>query len=127
MLAKQILFSFLHLDKCVGYGGLVHLDWENKNAEISFVMDTILEKDHFKDYWRNFLKMIEIVAFEELELNKIYIYSYDLRPQLYQVTDDNLYILEAKLKEHVFCDGDYVDVNIHSKLISNYEKSSNSN
>ena len=33
---EQILFSFIHSKKCVGYGGLVHIDWENKNAEISF-------------------------------------------------------------------------------------------
>ena len=123
----QILFSFVHSKKCVGYGGLVHIDWENKNAEISFVMDTSLEKIHFKNYWGVFLKLIEKVAFEEIKLNKIYIYSYNLRPQLYEVTDNNFYILEAKLKEHIFYDGNYVDVNIHSKLISSYEKSANSN
>lgn len=123
----QILFSFIHTKKCVGYGGLVHIDWENKNAEISFVMDTSLEKIHFKNYWGVFLKLIEKVAFEEIKLNKIYIYSYNLRPQLYEVTDNNFYILEAKLKEHIFYDGNYVDVNIHSKLISSYEKSANSN
>ena len=32
----QILFSYLKNDICIGYGGLVHIDWESKNAEISF-------------------------------------------------------------------------------------------
>ena len=35
-----ILFSFL-LDKiCIGYGGLVHINWNSKSAEISFLNDT---------------------------------------------------------------------------------------
>tara|TARA_X000000950_G_scaffold273006_1_gene356289 strand:+ start:3384 stop:3971 length:588 start_codon:yes stop_codon:yes gene_type:complete len=124
---SQLLFSLLKEKKMIGYGGLVHIDWDNKNAEVSFVMDTILEMEYFKHYWGIYLKLIEMVAFEELKLNKIYIYSYKLRPKLYEVTDENFYLLEAKLKEHAFYNTNFIDVNIHSKLISNYEKSSNSN
>lgn len=124
---SQLLFSLLKEKKMIGYGGLVHIDWDNKNAEVSFVMDTRLERDYFKDYWGIYLRLIEMLAFEELKLNKIYIYSYKLRPKLYEVTDENFYLLEAKLKEHAFYNTNFIDVNIHSKLISNYEKSSNSN
>lgn len=124
---KQLLFSFLKDKILVGYGGLVHIDWNNKNAEISFVMDTSLEIGYFKNYWSIYLTLIEKVAFQELELNKIYIYSYDLRKQLYEVTDENNYLIEAKLKHHAFIDGNFIDVKIHSKLISNYEQSTNSN
>ena len=45
---KQILFSLLKDNKCIGYGGLVHINWVDKNAEISFIMDTKLEKINFK-------------------------------------------------------------------------------
>ena len=41
----QILFSYLEKGVCVGYGGLVHINWIDNNAEISFIMDTRLEKD----------------------------------------------------------------------------------
>jgi hypothetical protein len=34
---SQLLFSFLEKGNLIGYGGLVHIDWENKNAEISFL------------------------------------------------------------------------------------------
>jgi len=30
---NQILFSFLKDNICIGYGGLVHINWVNKNAE----------------------------------------------------------------------------------------------
>ena len=37
---QQILFSFLRDSICVAYGGLVHIDWVNKNAELSFLIDS---------------------------------------------------------------------------------------
>ena len=42
---NQILFSYLKNDNCIGYGGIVHIDWGTKRAEVSFIMDTKLEKD----------------------------------------------------------------------------------
>ncbi|MEX0313263.1 MAG: GNAT family N-acetyltransferase [Allomuricauda sp.] len=69
----QILFSYLEGEKCIGYGGLVHINWADKNAEISFIMDTKLEKNDFYRYWRIYLELIEKVAFIELDLHKIYI------------------------------------------------------
>ena len=43
----QILFSFLQGGECIGYGGLVHVNWRNKNAEVSFIINTVLEKNIF--------------------------------------------------------------------------------
>jgi hypothetical protein len=37
---NQLLFSYLHDDVCIGYGGLVHINWKDKNAEISFIIDS---------------------------------------------------------------------------------------
>ena len=39
---SQLLFSFFENDVFIGYGGLVHINWIDKNAEISFVMKTAL-------------------------------------------------------------------------------------
>ena len=41
---NQILFSFLKGNNLVAYGGLVHINWVKKEAEISFVIDTSIEK-----------------------------------------------------------------------------------
>ncbi|WP_343695603.1 GNAT family N-acetyltransferase [Flavobacterium sp.] len=115
---RQILFSFLENDICIGYGGLVHINWIDKNAEISFVMNTKLQKDNFKKYWSNYLRLIEIVAFNELNLYKIYTYAFDLRPHLYEVIETEGYQKEAVLKNHCFFDGKFIDVVIHSKFIN---------
>jgi hypothetical protein len=44
---SQILFSYLQNDVCIGYGGLVHINWIDKNAEVSFIMNTELEEKYF--------------------------------------------------------------------------------
>ena len=113
---NQILFSFLKERTCIGYGGLVHIDWQNKNAEISFVMNTEKETTFFYEYWNSFLNLIEKVAFYDVQLHKIYVYSYNLRPVLYSVLNAYGYKKEARLKEHQFFKNSYIDVFIHSKI-----------
>ena len=111
----QFLFSFLEGDKCIGYGGLVHINWIDFNAEISFIMNTELEKLYFEKYWSIFLNLLEKVAFEELKFHKIFTYAFDVRPHVYQALENSGYNKEAILKEHCFFDGKFIDVIIHSK------------
>lgn len=111
----QILFSYLQGEKCIGYGGLVHINWTDKNAEISFLMNTSLEKKLFDYYWTVFLELIEKAAKEELGLHKIYTYAYDLRPFLYNVLEKNGFYHEATLKDHCLIQEKLKDVVIHSK------------
>lgn len=113
---SQILFSYLHNGKCIGYGGLVHINWIDKNAEVSFIMDTALEKNFFEFHWKTYLELIEIVAFEELRFHKIYIYAFDLRPHLYPALIQSGYFLDATLKDHCLSNNNFIDVKIHSKI-----------
>ncbi|CAM4200256.1 GNAT family N-acetyltransferase [Cytophagaceae bacterium 50C-KIRBA] len=112
---NQILFSYVENGKCLGYGGLVHINWVDRNAEISFIMDTQLEKEYFSHHWFTYLSLIEEVAFKELQLHKIYVYAFDLRPHLYTVLEHNGFIKEAELKEHCYFNDAYKSVIIHSK------------
>jgi RimJ/RimL family protein N-acetyltransferase len=113
---NQILFSYLENEKCIGYGGLVHINWIDKNAEISFIMNTELEKEYFSKHWSIFLKLLENVAFKELTFHKIYTYAFDLRKKLYSVLEYAGFNAEAVLYEHCFFDNEYKDVLIHSKF-----------
>ena len=115
---NQILFSFLKGDECIGYGGLVHINWLDKHAEISFIMDTKLESEHFKEYWSVYLGLIESVGFKELSFHKLFVYAFDLRPHLYEALESNEYFQDARLKDHCFFNGEFKDVVIHSKLFS---------
>ena len=113
---SQLLFSFFDKGVFVGYGGLVHIDWNNHLAEISFVMKTDLEKTHFETYWCAYLELLQQIAFGEAGLHKIFTYAYDLRPHLYPALEKSGFKKEAVLLEHCFFDGRYRDVIIHSKI-----------
>ena len=115
-LPDQILFSFLKNNVCIGYGGLVHINWTDKNAEISFIMNTNLEKNRFHEIWTAYLTLIEKVAFDELQLHKVFVYAFDLRPHLYEVLEHSNYFKEATFIEHCFYNNKFIDVIIHSKI-----------
>jgi RimJ/RimL family protein N-acetyltransferase len=112
----QILFSYLEGDKCIGYGGLVHINWKDKHAEISFIMKTELETEFFEKHWKIYLGLIEEVAFKNLQLHKLHTYAFDLRPHLYQVLEAADFKVEAVLKEHCFFNENFYNVVIHSKF-----------
>jgi len=116
---NQLLFSYLKNDVCIGYGGLVHMNWVDKNAEISFIMKTELEKEHFEFHWNTYLELIEDLAFSELKLHKIYTYAFDIRPHLYSAIEGAGYSKEAVLTDHCLFEGEYKDVIIHSKINNN--------
>tara|TARA_B110000971_G_C19896968_1_gene448109 strand:- start:126 stop:683 length:558 start_codon:yes stop_codon:yes gene_type:complete len=112
----QLLFSLLKEDECIGYGGIVHINWIDKHAEISFIMNTQYEQYHFHEHWSTFLNCIEQVSFVGLNLHKLFVYAFDLRPSLYDSLDTNGYFLDARLKNHCFFNDSFKDVVIYSKL-----------
>ena len=120
---SQILFSYLKNDTCIGYGGLVHINWIDKNAEISFIMNTELEEKNFYFHWTMYLYMIEKVAFNELSLHKINTYAYDLRPNLYRVLEDFGY--EKEINSNLVLNGKSLKIITHTKHNKNLYESNN--
>tara|TARA_R100001369_G_scaffold89491_1_gene127135 strand:- start:351 stop:917 length:567 start_codon:yes stop_codon:yes gene_type:complete len=116
---NQLLFSYLENGICVGYGGLVHINWTDKNAEISFIINTELEKDYFAKHWIIFLGLLEQVAFKDLNFHKMCTYAFDLRPHLYEIIEKAGFVKEATLKEHCLFNGEFKDVIIHRKFNKN--------
>jgi RimJ/RimL family protein N-acetyltransferase len=112
---NQILFSFLKDNECIGYGGLVHIDWDKKTAEISFIINTSLQNKLFKVSWVTFLKMIQEVAFNELNFQKIYTYAFDLRKNLYLILEECDFIFDSRIKKNYLFKGTYIDSVIYSK------------
>jgi hypothetical protein len=115
---SQLLFSFLKEGECIGYGGLVHINWIDKNAEISFLMKTELEFKYFEKNWLIFLNLIENVGFKQLNLHKLFVYAFDLRPNLYMTLQKANYFLDARLKEQSYFIDKFVDVVIYAKINS---------
>lgn len=113
---SQLLFSFLEDGKFVGYGGLVHIDWESRLAEISFLTETSRNKnpEQFLNDWINYLTILKSIAKDHLKFQKIFTYAYDIRPLLYDALQACGFIEEARLKDHISIHDTKKDVLIHS-------------
>ena len=113
---NQILFSYLENGECIGYGGLVHINWVDKNAEISFLTKTAMKGQVYETLMINFMNLIDEVAFKELRFHKLFTYAFDVRPEIYNILEKSGFRKEARLKEHCYFNGDFIDVLIHSKF-----------
>jgi hypothetical protein len=115
---KQILFSYLENQKLVGYGGLVHIAWEDRRAEVSFLVDPVRASDIqiYELDFSNYLHMIQEIAFEHLGFNRIFTETYDIRPQHIRILEMCGFELEGRLRAHVWIDGNPVDSLLHGCL-----------
>lgn len=121
---KQILFSFLKNDVLIGYGGIVHISWIDKRGEISFLLATDRTKspDIYKSDFQFFLKLIKIVSFEDIRLNRIFTETFNIRDFHISLLEENGFVFEGRMKKHVFISGQFIDSLIHGCLYENYVK-----
>lgn len=114
---SQILFSFYNKNKLIGYGGLVHINWVHKNAEISFLLKTELNKKNtYHKSFKAFLFLIEKVA-KSVHLHKIFTYGFDLNQYRFYPLIELNFLKEATLIKHKKINGKLIDVLIYSKII----------
>jgi RimJ/RimL family protein N-acetyltransferase len=121
---RQILFSFFKNDVLIGYGGIVHISWADKRGEISFLLETKRIKDPviYENDFRFFLKLIKEVAFEDLGLNRIFTETFDIRPLHISILQNNGFVYEGRMKQHVIIADQFVDSLIHGCLYEGYIK-----
>jgi carbamoyl-phosphate synthase large subunit len=120
----QIIFSFLMKDELIGYGGLVHIDWKARVAEISFLLETTRNNniELFKREFSIYLKLIKVIAFEEVKLFKINTCAFDVRNFLYPPLLENGFKEEARLRGVNVINGKRYDSVIHSFFFSDYAR-----
>ena len=119
----QILFSFLLNEKCIGYGGLVHIDWNSRNAEISFLTETNRAKNdiQYSEDFYNFLKLIFIIAFEEIQFNRLETENYEVDSLSIKILENLDFKLHQRLRNHVLINGKYFDSLIHICFRKDYK------
>jgi len=121
---EMILFSFILKNNCIGYGGFVHIDWNLKKAELSFVLDTNrTEKlETYKKEFSIFLKIILNIGFKQILFHKIFTETFDIRPNTILVLEKAGFVLENRLSSKNYINGSHVDSLFHRILISEYVK-----
>lgn len=117
---QNILLTFLEDERAIGYGGLVHIAWEHRRAEVSFLLDPVLisAPETYARYFSVFLDLIKELAFDDLGLHRLFTETYALRTHHISVLEANGFRAEGLLKHHVVIDGSPVDSLIHGCLAS---------
>lgn len=119
---EQILFSFLKNDRCIGYGGLVHISWDDSRAELSFLLDDnrSRNKEIYLQDFSTFIRLSLKIGFSHLKLNKIFTETYDIRDHHVFVLEMNGFKREGVMREHVYMNGSFINSIIHSCLKGEY-------
>ncbi len=125
---KIILFSFLIKNACIGYGGFVHIDWNSKKAELSFILDTNRTKEPriYKKEFSIFLKIILNIGFKQILFNKIFTETFDIRPPTIRILEEYGFDCEGRLKSHVKIKNKYKDSLIHGLVKEEFIKKGDS-
>lgn len=121
---RQILFSLLFDQKCIGYGGLTNIDWESWRGELSFLVDPVRAKNvpvYISDF-RHFLSFIVQVAFNELKFNRLVAETFVFRQETIECLKDFGFKKEGRLRKHVFKRNQWVDSVLLGLLASDWRQ-----
>jgi RimJ/RimL family protein N-acetyltransferase len=99
---KQILFAIEKDRKLIGYGGFVHISWDDLRAEVSFLLDPTVERDVIarEKVFRQFLSIIKRIAFSDIGLFRLWTETYANRVSHIKSLELEGFCREGKLRSH---------------------------
>ena len=112
----QIIFSYFKNNVHIGYGGLVHISWEDKRSELSFLLNPIFISDKivYANYFLEFIHFMKDVNFNILKFHRIFTETYSHRIFHIKILEKGGFKLEGIMRGHNFINNQYVDSLIHS-------------
>ncbi len=115
---ENILLTFFEKGSRIGYGGLVHISWQHRRAEVSFLLDPIFVWDSaaYHRYFSIYLSMIKTFAFSVLNFNRLYTETYDCRHDHINILESCNFQLEGRMRKHVLIGEEYFDSLIHGVI-----------
>jgi len=115
---KQILFAFKVEQVLIGYGGLVHIQWQDQHAEVSFLLSPqrLSSAESYGLDFSSFLRLLKEVAFSDLGLHRLFTETYDVRPLHIEILEENGFAREGVVRRHKVIDGVPVDSLLHGCL-----------
>lgn len=114
----NILMGLLRDGRLIGYGGLVHVSWVDRRAELSFLVDDMRAKD-LDQYARDFSASIALarrMAFDDLGLHRVFTETYAIRHHHISVLESAGFQREGVLRDHVRIGGAFVDSIMHGMV-----------
>ncbi|MEQ9606155.1 MAG: GNAT family N-acetyltransferase [Kiloniellaceae bacterium] len=115
---RNILLLYLEDGRPIGYGGLVHIAWEHRRAEVSFLLDPAVARAdaELAALFAQFLALMKTLAFEDLGLARLHTETYALRLVHIATLEACGFRREGCLRGHVWIDGRPVDSLLHGCL-----------
>lgn len=112
---QQILFSYLKGQDLIGYGGLVNISWDDRRAEVSFLVAPYRANDPtlYSQDFALYLSLLKETAFRHLGFTRLFTETYDIRPHHISILESNGFNFEGRLRAHVWIDGQPVDSLMH--------------
>jgi hypothetical protein len=106
-------------ERLLGYGGLVHIAWEHRRAEVSFLLDTEIASDMeaYSAYFSVYIGLIKTLASKRFGFHKLYTETYRFREGVIHILEENGFRLEGHLLDYVCLDGKWVDSMIHGSML----------
>jgi len=95
-----LLFSYFLEDRCIGYGGFVHINWNEMRAELSFLLDTECVKNirTYKKEFQIFLKLLFRLNREQIKFKTIFTETYDSRSLHIMILEKNGFKYVKRIK-----------------------------
>lgn len=114
----DILLIYLEDEKPIGYGGLVHIAWAYRRAEVSFLLDPDVQRDDqvLAALFAQFLKLMKELAFRDLGLMRLHTETYAMRHVHIATLEACGFQREGCLRHHVIVDGCPTDALLHGCL-----------
>ena len=119
---NNILLVLIENNVLIGYGGLVHISWDYKHAEVSFLLEPEKAKSDkiVVKLFSLWLRLMKNLAFCDLGLQRLTTETYASRSLYIQILEENGFRREGQLRNHVVVNGEYVDSLIHGCLAKEF-------
>lgn len=116
---NQLLFSLLYKNECIGYGGLVYVSWEDRRAEVSFLVDDqrAAQPAVYRQDFLHYLTLIKRVALQGIHFHRIFTETFDIRDFHISILEESGFVVEGRMRDHVCIQGEFKDSLIHGFLL----------
>lgn len=118
----NILLSIHREEQHVGYGGLVHIAWPDRRAEVSFLLRTDLthSDNEYANIFKRYLTLLSKLAFESLRFNRLFTETWAPRTHHIKALESAGFVREGLMRQHTIQQGVATDSVIHGKLAPNH-------